>query len=63
MNRCAKVEIRDFWVPTIEMYLLVEILLEIRVCLFTVFFVFCWFSSVCTGGITQISPSVSKIVG
>ena len=28
MNRCERVEIRDLTVPTIEMYLLVEISLE-----------------------------------
>ena len=53
-NRSARVEIRDFQVPTIETYLLVEILLENIgfVYLQYLFFVFCWFSSVCTGGIT-----------
>ena len=66
-NKCARVEIHDFQVPTKETYLLVEISLEntgfVYLQYLFVCFVFCWFSLVCTGGISQISPSASKDSG
>ena len=52
----------------IETYLLLEMSLEntgfvyLQYFIF-LYFVFCWFSLVCTGEIPQISPSVSKNSG
>ena len=43
INRCVKVEIHDFWVPTIGTYLLIEILLEYIGFVYLQFFFFFFF--------------------